>query len=184
MQTLGNTLFNTTQQRVLALLYGQPDRSFYTKEILRLTGMGVFTIKRELDRMTETGILTLQRIGNQHHYQANPACPIYGELRGIVLKTFGMADVIKAGLEVIDRQITLAFVFGSIAKASDSSASDIDLLLVGEKLSYGGIVELLQPAEQTLSRTINPTIYTELEFGSKLKSNSKKFQKKSRTAKM
>ncbi|MCX4187457.1 hypothetical protein [Methylophaga sp. OBS4] len=90
MSQLSAALFTETQQRVLSLLYGQPQKSFYTKEILRLTGMGVGTIKRELDRMHKAGILTLQKVGNQHHYQANPQCPIYHELIGIVKKTIGL----------------------------------------------------------------------------------------------
>ncbi len=89
MSQLSDALFTETQKKVLGLLYGQPERSFYTKEILRLTGMGVATIKRELDRMLAAGILTMTKVGNQHHYQANPACPIYGELVGIVRKTIG-----------------------------------------------------------------------------------------------
>lgn len=99
MSQLSDALFTETQQKVLGLLYGQPDRSFYTKEILRLTGMGVATIKRELDRMLAAGILSMTRIGNQHYYQANPQYPIYGELLGIVKKTFGVTEVIRRALD-------------------------------------------------------------------------------------
>ncbi|MEW8330964.1 MAG: transcriptional regulator, partial [Candidatus Thiodiazotropha sp.] len=72
MTKLADALFSKTQQQLLGLLYAKPERSFYTKEIIRLTGMGVATIKRELDRMLDVGILNMTRIGNQHHYQANP----------------------------------------------------------------------------------------------------------------
>ena len=92
MRKLADALFTKTQKNVLQLLYGRSDRSFYTKEILRLTGMGVHTIKRELDRMVEAGILTLNSVGNQKHYQANPACPLYEELISIVKKTVGVVD--------------------------------------------------------------------------------------------
>jgi hypothetical protein len=91
----GDALFTTTQQNVLSLLYGHPEKSFYTREILRKTGMGVATIKRELDRMVASRILTLEKIGNQHHYQANPACPIFSELKAIVRKTFGFVKANK-----------------------------------------------------------------------------------------
>ncbi len=74
MRQLADALFTTTQQKVLGLLYAQPEKSFYTKEILRLTGMGVATIKRELDRMVAAGILSLTKIGNQHHYRKWPMC--------------------------------------------------------------------------------------------------------------
>ena len=170
--SLGDTLFSTTQQRVLGLLFSQPERTFYTKEILRRTGMGVATIKRELDRMEAAGILTMQPIGNQHHYQPDPNCPIFTELRSIVLKTFGMVDVIREGLATVDEQLLVAFIYGSIAKASDTSKSDIDLMLVGASLSYAEVMDLVQPLEQTLSRTINPTVYAEKEFESKLKNKN------------
>ena len=169
MQSLGDTLFSTTQQRVLGLLYGQPHRTFYTKEILRLTGMGVATIKRELDRMVAAGILTMRPVGNQHHYQANSDCPIYAELRGIVLKTFGLAEVILKALLPLKDRVHLAFVYGSLARSTDTQSSDIDLMLIGEELVLGEVIELLQPCELALSRTINPSIYALAEFRSKLK---------------
>ena len=166
---LGDALFSTTQQKVLGLLYGHPDETFFVNQILRLTGMGVHTIKRELDRMTAVGILTMRKIGNQHHYQANPECPIYTELLGIVRKTFGVADVIKAALEVHDEQIDLAFVYGSIASAEDRADSDIDLMIVAPDLAYAELMETLAGAEQTLGRKINSTIYNASEVESRLK---------------
>ena len=165
---LGDALFSTTQQKVLGLLYGHPDETFFVNQILRLTGMGVHTIKRELDRMIGAGILTMRRIGNQHHYQANPECPIYTELLGIVRKTFGVADVIKAALEVHDEQIDLAFVYGSIASAEDRADSDIDLMIVAPDLAYAELMESLAETEQVLGRKINPTIYNVPEVESRL----------------
>ena len=165
---LGDALFSTTQQKVLGLLYGHPDETFFVNQILRLTGMGVHTIKRELDRMIGAGILTMRKIGNQHHYQANPECPIYTELLGIVRKTFGVADVIEAALEVHDDQIDLAFVYGSIASAEDRADSDIDLLIVAPDLAYAELMETLAETEQVLGRKINPTIYNVSEVESRL----------------
>ncbi|UCH41865.1 MAG: nucleotidyltransferase domain-containing protein [Gammaproteobacteria bacterium] len=166
---LGDALFTMTQQRVLGLLYGKPDESFYTKQILRLTGMGVHTIKRELDRMEATGIITMTKIGNQHHYQANPECPIYDELLGIVRKTFGVADVIKIAVEQLDEQIIAAFVYGSIAKAEDTATSDIDLMVIAKDLAYAEVMESLRDAEHSLGRKINPSIYGTHEIKKKLK---------------
>jgi len=163
MSSLGEALFTKTQKKVLSLLYAQPDKSFYTKEILRLTGMGVATIKRELDRMEATGILTLTKIGNQHHYQANADCPIYQELLGIVKKTFGIVGVLRDALSPLEH-VEHAFIYGSIAKSSEHAGSDIDLMLVGGELSYSGVMELLDSAEQQLGRTINPTLYSLKEF--------------------
>jgi len=165
---LGDALFSTTQQRVLGLLYTQPDRSFYTKEILRLTGMGVATIKRELDRMVDAGILTMTKIGNQHHYQANPECPIYQELLGIVKKTFGITSVIHSALAPLSEQITWTFIFGSAASGKETASSDIDLMVVGE-VGFSDVVTLLYPIQETLGREINPKIYSKEEWTQMLK---------------
>lgn len=158
MSQLSEALFTTTQQRVLDLLYNQPYRSFYTKELLRATGMGVATIKRELDRMTAAGLLSLKRQGNQHHYQANPDCPIYNELRGIVRKTIGIVDVLYEALAPLADRIQWGFVFGSVASGRDSTGSDIDLMLIGD-LSFAEAVTVLHPAQETLSREVNPKVF-------------------------
>lgn len=163
MSQLADALFTTTQQQVLGLLYGQPQRSFYTKEILRLTGMGVATIKRELDRMLTAGILQMTRIGNQHHYQANPQCPIYAELLGIVKKTFGVAGVIQSALEPLADSIEWAFVFGSVASGKESAVSDIDLLVIGSA-AYNEVVTVLYPVQEALGREVNPKIYRPEEW--------------------
>ncbi|MEX0619634.1 MAG: nucleotidyltransferase domain-containing protein [Pseudohongiellaceae bacterium] len=163
MSQLSDALFTETQQQVLGLLYGQPDRSFYIKEILRLTGMGVATIKRELDRMLAAGILSMTRIGNQHHYQANSQCPIYGELLGIVKKTFGVTEVIRRALEPLAEKIDRAFIFGSVASGKENAASDIDLLIIGE-VGFAELVSALYPVQASLGREVNPKIYRQEEW--------------------
>lgn len=163
MSQLSDALFTETQQKVLGLLYGQPNRSFYTKEILRQTGMGVATIKRELDRMLAAGILCMTRIGNQHHYQADPRCPIYGELLGIVKKTFGVTEVIRRALEPLAGKIDWAFIFGSVASGKDTATSDIDLLVLGEA-GFAEVVSALYPVQATLGREVNPKIYRKEEW--------------------
>lgn len=167
--TIADALFTKTQQRVLGLLYGKPDKSFYTNEIVRWADMGRGTIRRELDRLVSAGLLVMSREGNQHHYQANTACPIYDQLHSIVLKTFGVADVIRTTLQPFDDRITLAFIYGSIAKGGDTAKSDIDLLVVGVDLVYSEIMGLLADAEETLGRPINPTMYDETQIRKKLK---------------
>ena len=165
---LGDALFTKTQQKVLALLYGNPERSFYTNEIVRIANVGIGSIKRELDKMTDSGLLTLQSKGNQKHYQANKACPIFSELHGIVIKTFGIVDVLRVALEPIMANVIYAFVYGSVAKGTEKSKSDIDLMLIGSELSYTEIMELLIPAEDQLGRTINPTVYSLEDFRKKI----------------
>ena len=166
--TIGNVLFTKTQQKVLGLLFGQPHRSFYLNEIVRLSNMGRGTITRELDRMTGSGLITQQRMGNQTHYQANQSCPVYAELVGIVRKTFGIADVIKDALSPMFDHIAFAFIFGSVAKSEESAKSDIDLLVISDKLTYADIMERLLPVESSLGRPINPTIYEMGQFKRKL----------------
>lgn len=162
--SIAESLFSGVQQRLLALFFGQPDRSFYNNELLRLTGTGKGALQRELERLQSAGIVTATRIGNQTHYQANRAAPIFEEIRGIVLKTFGLADVLRAALADLVSRIELAFIFGSVAKGTDTASSDIDVLVVAEDLAYADLFERLAPAEATLGRKVSPTLYTSDEF--------------------
>jgi uncharacterized protein len=166
--SLGDALFSKTQQKVLGLLFGKPDQSYFTNEIIRWVGLGKGTVMRELERMLAAGLLLQTQKGNQNHYQANQQCPIFQDLVAIVRKTFGIGDAIKTALASLESQITQAFIYGSIAKGEATSASDIDLMLVGDDLSYGQIMELLAPVEVSLGRTINPTLYTPQDFEAKL----------------
>jgi predicted nucleotidyltransferase len=170
--SIGDALFTKTQQRVLGLLYGVPDKSFYTNEIMRWADMGRGTIRRELDRLVSAGILSVTPEGNQNHYQAKQDNPVYTELLGIVRKTFGVVDVIKQALKPLNAQINLAFIYGSIAKGTDVRTSDIDLMLIGEGLNYSDVIDVLMPLEESLQRSVNPTVFTSAEFASRLDQNS------------
>ena len=161
---LSDALFTATQQKVLGLLYGKPDQSFYANEIARWAQVGKGSLMRELDRLHHAGVLTQSHQGNQTHYQANAACPIYEELLGIVRKTFGIGEQLQTALAPLADQLVWAFVYGSIAKGSDHAGSDIDLMLIGENLAYSDIVERLLPVEENLGRSINPTIYTPADW--------------------
>ena len=165
--TIGDALFTKTQQRVLGLLFGKPDARFYTNEILRWAGMGRGTILRELDKLVQANILVQTREGNQNYYQANINSPVYPELLGIVRKTFGVVEVLRRALLPLDNRLALAFVYGSLAKGTDDKSSDIDLMLVGEDLSYSDIMDSLLPLASELMRPINPTIYSRDEFDKK-----------------
>jgi len=170
MSQLANALLTKTQQNVLGLLYSQPDRSFYTKEILRLTGMGVATIKRELDRMVDAGILSMSKIGNQHHYQADQNCPLYDELLSIIKKTVGVSDTLKSALSPLLKQINWAFIFGSVASSKETTTSDIDLMVIGDA-SFSDVVTVLYPKQESLGREINPKIYSVEEWNQMRNSN-------------
>jgi len=161
-------LFGKTRQAVLALLYGRADSSFYTKQILDAVKIGRGTVQRELKNLTDTGIITREVQGRQVYYRANSRCPIFDELRIIVRKTFGMADVIRQSLATNADKIRVAFIFGSVARSTDDRRSDIDLMVVG-KISFGDVVSLLTPAEQKLGREVNLVVYPIAEFKKKVK---------------
>ena len=162
--SLADALFTGTQQRVLGLLFGQPARSFYATEIIGLTGGGSGAVQRELARLVQSGLVTVRPVGNQKHYQANAASPVFAELRGLVLKTVGLADVLRAALAPLEDQVAAAFVYGSVARQQDTAASDVDVLIVSDALGYAEVFGALEGAAQTLGRTINPTLYTRAEL--------------------
>lgn len=166
--SIGDALFTKTQQKLLALFFGQSDKSFYLNEVVRLADMGRGTISRELNKLTDAGILVVSKQGNQNHYQANKMLPIFNELKGIVKKTFGVAGVLQTALSPILSQLSRAFVYGSVAKGEDNASSDVDVMLVGDDLSYSEIMQLLEVAEVQLGRSVNPTIYSLTEFSERL----------------
>lgn len=131
--------------------------------------MGRGTVSRELERLVSAGLLSVTKEGNQNYYQASANNPIYTELVSIVKKSFGLADAIKEALILLDENIELAFIYGSISKGTDNAGSDVDLMLIGKELNYSDIMDSLLPAEESLQRTINPTIYDRTDFVSKLK---------------
>lgn len=167
-RALADALFSRTQQRVMGLLFGSPERSFYLNEVTRLAGMGIGTVQRELQSMASAGLLTVTRVGNQKHFQANRASPIFNELRAIAVKTFGVADVLREALAPVLERIEAAFVFGSLAKGTDRADSDIDVMIVSERLTYPEVIELLGRAEQHIGRKVNPTLYKPAELRRKL----------------
>lgn len=165
--SIAEALFTKTQQRVLGLLYGKPDKSFYTNEIVRMAAMGRGTVTRELEKLTSSGILISTKEGNQQYYQANSDNPIFDELVSIVTKTFGVADVVRQALTLIDGQILCAFIYGSVAKGEATAKSDIDLLVISDSLAYADLMECLVDAEKTLLRPINPSVYELEQFKQK-----------------
>lgn len=169
---VADALFSKVQQRVLAVLFGNHSRSFYANELIALAGSGSGAVQRELTQLASAGLVTVTRIGNQKHYQANAAAPVFEELRGLVLKTSGLVDVLRSALAPLAGQVQLAFVFGSVAKATDTVTSDIDLLIVSDTLAYGELFAALEPATNRLQRTVNPTLYSRSEIDSRLRAGN------------
>ena len=115
--SLADALFSSTQQRVLGFLFGQPERSFFATELIGLVGAGSGAVQRELARLGQSGLVTITRVGNQKHYQANMQSPIYGELSNIIRKTVGLVDPIREALAPLAKEISAAFtVSGSFSK--------------------------------------------------------------------
>jgi predicted nucleotidyltransferase len=161
---LADALFTKVQQRVLAVLFGNPGRSFYANEIIALAESGTGAVQRELAKLAAVGLITMRRQGNQKHYQANALSPVFGELRGLVLKTFGLADIVRTALSPLAPQIRAAFVYGSVAKAQDTATSDVDLMVVSDSLTYADIFSAMEKVSRDLGRTVNPTVYTVKAF--------------------
>ncbi len=163
--SMADALFSTTQQRVLALLFGQPERSFFTNELIGLAGAGSGAVQRELRRLAESGLVTVTPVGNQKHYQANRAAPIFEELHALALKILGPADALREALAQLGESVRLALLYGSVAARSDHAHSDIDLLIVSDELTLEAVYALLEPVEERLGRKVSPTLYTPAEFG-------------------
>lgn len=165
---IGDALFTKAQQRLLSLFFGQPDKSFYLNEVVRLADMGKGAISRELNKLVSAGILSVEKQGNQNHYQANDRCPIFNDLVSVVKKTFGVTGLLKSAITPILHQLDRAFIYGSVAKGEDHSASDVDVMLVGSDLSYSEVMGLFETVEDQLQRPVNPTLYTSEEFEERL----------------
>lgn len=171
MNTQGNLaslLFGAYRRDALALLLLHPEASFHVREMARITGKAAGTMLRELNALADSGVLTRKRVGNQVRFQANPECPIYEELRNILKRTAGVADVLRESLEPLADRILAAFVYGSVARGDERPGSDLDLMIIGE-VSFAEVIGALSPAHDALRREINPTVYPAAEFRVKLR---------------
>ena len=163
-----DALFPSVQQRVLGILFGQPDRRFQGAELIRMINSGTGAVHRQLTSLTASGLVNVTQIGNQKHYQANPDSPVFEELCGLIRKTVGLREPLQRSLEPLKDQIDVAFIYGSVARGTDTARSDIDLMLIGEGLDYISVHDTIQNAETKLQRKINPNLTTLSEWEKKL----------------
>lgn len=168
-RSTGDVLFGKAQRAVLSLLFGHPDRDFYLSEIMNYARTGASQIQKELRELTAAGLLVKERRGRQVYYRANPSAPIFDELKRIVTKTFGVADVVRALLEPFRSRVALAFIYGSVARGEETAASDVDVFVVGD-IGVSDLASALIAAEAELLRKISPTIYGRDEFTAKARS--------------
>jgi len=162
--SIAGALFTESQIRVLRWLYGQPDRDYHLNELLRLTGLGSASLQRELRKLVEAELVRSERVGNLRRFQANRESPVYGELVALTQKTLGVQPLMREALAPLKPKLEAAFIYGSIAKGTDTAKSDIDVMLVGKNLLLSKVLELLVPLEAQLGRKINPTLLTPAEF--------------------
>ena len=170
--SIADALFPKVRQRVLAVLYGTPDRSFYANEVIALAQSGTGAVQRELAGLSEAGLLTVSKQGNQKHYQANASAPVFAELRSLVLKTMGLADVLRTALAPLAAQIDAAFIYGSVARQQDTAQSDVDVMIVSSTLGYGEVFGALEAATVSLGRKVNPTLYTPEDIAKRIQQDS------------
>jgi predicted nucleotidyltransferase len=148
------------QQRVLGILFAEPDRSFPATELIARAGVGTGAVHRELTRLVDAGLVTATPVGKQRRYEANRESPLFPELHGLVLKTVGLVEPLRRALSPFGSQIRAAFVYGSVAKGADTARSDIDLMVVGDDVAYSELYAALVDAEAALSRPVDPTIFS------------------------
>ncbi|HVS32987.1 MAG TPA: nucleotidyltransferase domain-containing protein [Thermoanaerobaculia bacterium] len=161
---VASALFTPVQQRVLGLLFAQPERRFQSAELIRLAGSGTGAVHRQLQRLEKAGLVKVSRDGNQKYYEASRNTPVFPELHGLIVKTVGVVEPLRAALAPLAARIDLAFVFGSVAKGNERPDSDIDLMIVSDQVTYPDAYEALQEAEGLLARAINPTVMTRAEW--------------------
>ena len=168
-----DVLFTKVQKLVLKLLYLSPHADFNTNSIIRATNSGTGAVQRELGKLTSAGLITVKKFGNQKRYQANQNLPYFLELRSIIIKTFGLANILSKQLKLsLENKIQIAFIYGSFAKQTDTQNSDVDIMLIGDDLTYIDLFHELKETEISLGHKINPTCYTALEWKKKYKTDN------------
>jgi predicted nucleotidyltransferase len=161
---IGAAIFTDSQSRLFSWLFGQPERSYHLNELRRLTGLGSASLQRELNRLATAGLVDTQAVGNLRRFQANTQSPVYAELVSLTRKTLGTVPVLRDALLPLLPHLRSAWVYGSVAKQTDTARSDIDVMLVGDDLSLSQVLAALEPAEAQLGRKINPSCYSSQEF--------------------
>ncbi len=170
MTSLSDALFNKTKQKVLGILFSQPERKLHLREIARIANVTPSTIQKELYILTNAGILEKNKQGNQLLYKPNKECPVYDELVSFSRKSFGISDLIRQVLQNIIG-IKLAFIYGSIARVEEKSKSDVDVLLIGD-VNYGEAISSLLSIEYQIGRPINAKVFKEEEIKNKILENN------------
>lgn len=166
---IAQALFTPAQQKLLGLLFVRVNQGFHLNEIMRLTGLGSASAQRELKRLHESGVIVSERIGNVRRFKPNKDCIVFGELSGLVKKTFGLVSVLNSALAPLQHVLNVAFVYGATAKEQEGMDTAVELLLIGDNTSYGELLSRLPVAERLLRRKINPNLYSIPDFKRRLR---------------
>ena len=161
-------LFGKTRQALLGLLFGRADQEHLQESLIQLAGLGRGTVQRELEFLARTGVVRRTVRGRQVYYQANSESPIYAELRGLVVKTGGVADVLRGALAPLADRVRVAFIYGSVARGAERRASDVDVMVIGDDVSFSDVSDALGKAQEAIGREINPSVYAPADLRSKL----------------
>lgn len=173
MQLTTSFLFPEYRRRVLGLLLLHPETRYHVREIARLTNTAAGTLHRELSKLAKAQVLIRELSGNQVCYRANRTFPIFMELASILRKTSGLIDVLASALAPLAEKIDAAFVFGSVGSGTETSGSDVDVLIIG-KIAFTDAVTALYAAQAIVGREINPKVYQREEW-QKLANNKDMF---------
>jgi len=160
------SLFGKTRQALLALLYTHPDEPRLQEQLIQSAALGRGTVQRELEFLVRAGIARRTVQGRQVYFQANPDCPIYPELRSLIVKTTGVADVLRAALAPLAARIRAAFIYGPVASSEERRASDVDVMIIGE-VTFAEASRTLGSTQKTLAREVNPSVYPPAEVRAK-----------------
>ena len=167
MDSTADVLFGKTRQAVLTLLLEQPGRSFYVREMARLTGIGPGPLQAELTQLLKADLVQREKDGNRVTYQANTAHPAFADLQSLVGKTCGVPAQLRAALQQYAPMIRFAAIYGSMAKGSNHGRSDVDVLIVGD-LPFDQAVAAVVPVEQRIAREISVRVLSSDEFRARL----------------
>ena len=166
--SLKNALFTDSQAKVYQWIFGEPARAYHVSELRRLTGLGSASLQREINRLVDAVLATSVMVGNQRQISANTRGAVFKELHELTCKVLGVVPMLQEALSPIENKIEIALVYGSVAKQTDTAASEIDVLVVCHDLTLSEILEHVLPVEELLNRKVNPTCYSANEFRKRL----------------
>jgi uncharacterized protein len=157
-------LLTPGMQKVLGLTFADPERSFTLNELLACAGGGHGSSQRQIERLIASGVLEEgPRRARQRAIKANTGYFLYPELRSIAMKSFGLAEPLIEALRPFEHEIEESFVFGSIAKGTDTYRSDIDLIVVGDA-KLMALTSAMFDVERSIGRPVHLNLYTSTEW--------------------